>query len=46
MKKKTNEADDPNAAWAGSLEEVKKSAEKNIKTLGEKIEKRINTVFT
>ena len=46
MTKKTDGSDDPNAAWAGGLEEVKKSTDKNIKTLGESIEKMISNVFT
>jgi len=44
--KKTDEDDDPNAAWAGNLSFIKKSVDKNIKTLGAQIEKKIATVLS
>ena len=43
--KKTDAADDPNAAWAGSLADIKKNVDKNIQTLGMQIEKKIEKVY-
>jgi hypothetical protein len=32
--KKMDAEDDPNAAWAGSLADIKKTVDKNIQSLG------------
>lgn len=46
VKKKMDAEDDPNAAWAGSLADIKKNVDKNIQTLGIQIEKKIERVYT
>jgi len=43
--KKVDENGEPNSAWTGNLDFIKKSVDKNIVTLRQHLEKKINSVL-